>query len=50
MGKQISHLVKNHFTRQYGEGGYFDGVVRRADDTFFILGYFIDPFEFLVIL
>lgn len=23
MGKQISHLIKNHFTRQYGEG-YFE--------------------------
>ena len=26
--------------------GYFEGVVRRADDTFFILGYYIDPFRF----
>lgn len=49
MGKQISHLIKNHFTRQYGEG-YFEGVAGRADDTFFILGYYIDPFDFLVIL
>ena len=48
MGKQISHLIKNHFTSSYGEG-CFEGVAGRADDTFFILGYFIDPFEFYVI-
>ena len=49
MGKQISHLIKNHFAFAYGEGGYFEGVAERTDDTFFILGYFIDPFDFFVI-
>ena len=43
MGKQISHLIKNHFTSSYGEG-CFEGVAGRADDTFFILGVFYRPF------
>lgn len=49
MGKQISHLIKNHFTRQYGEGG----VLREWSDEpmtrFSKWGVVIDPFEFLVI-
>jgi hypothetical protein len=43
MGKQISHLIKNHFTRQYGEG-YFEGVAERTDDTFFKMGCGYSPF------